>query len=108
MSANSERIDTITSTLSLLSRKQYQVAEDILFRQVENEGILLHISSGTYYSLSETSILFWRALSDSQPLTPVVEQITNEYEVDRDRVLEDLTSFLEDLSNCGIISPITE
>lgn len=106
MTANSEQIDA--TNFSLLSKKQYQVAEDILFRQVENEGILLHISSGTYYSLSETSILFWQALSDSKPLTPIVEQITNEYEVDRDRVLEDLTSFLQDLSNCGVITPITK
>lgn len=103
MTANSEQIDATN-----LSKKQYQVAEDILFRQVETEGILLHVSSRTYYSLSETSILFWQALSDSKPLTPIVEQITNEYEVDRDRVLADLTSFLQDLSDCGIISPITD
>lgn len=87
---------------------QYKVSENILFRQVENEGILLHISSGTYYSLSETSILFWQALSESRPLILAVEQITNEYEVDRDRVLEDLTNFLQDLSNCGIITSTTD
>jgi hypothetical protein len=90
------------------AEKQYKVSENILFRQVENEGILLQVSSGTYYSLSETSILFWQALSESQPLILAVEQITNEYEVDRDRVLEDLTNFLQDLSNCGIISGITD
>jgi Coenzyme PQQ synthesis protein D (PqqD) len=87
---------------------QYKVSENILFRQVENEGILLHVSSGTYYSLSETSILFWRALSESRPLILAVEQITNEYEVDRDRVLEDLANFLQDLSNCGIITSTTD
>jgi hypothetical protein len=104
MTASSKESDIV----DIFAEKRHKVSGNILFRQVENEAILLHISSGTYYSLSETSILFWQALSDSQPLAPIVEQVTNEYEVDRDRVLEDLTSFLQDLSACGIISPITD
>ncbi|AFZ34580.1 hypothetical protein Sta7437_1000 [Stanieria cyanosphaera PCC 7437] len=100
MTADIEPISKIKAN----DEKKYQVAEDILFRQVENEGILLHIPSGTYYSLSETSIMFWQALLDAKPLTPVVDQIINEYEVERDRVVADLQSFLQDLSDCNIIS----
>jgi hypothetical protein len=95
---------TIRNIEEIDAGEKYQIAEDILFRQIENEAILLHITSGTYYSLSETSILFWQALSQSKPLIPVVEQITNEYEVDRSRVLQDLQSFLQNLSDYGIIS----
>ncbi|MEL6930658.1 MAG: PqqD family protein [Cyanobacteria bacterium J06600_6] len=87
--------------------QKFTVAEDILFRQVEEEGILLHISSGTYYNLNETSILFWEALTDSKPLSPVVEQITNEYEVEREYVLKDLQTFLQDLSQNQLIIPFT-
>lgn len=90
-----------------LHQVKYIVAEDILFRQVEDEGILLHIPSSTYYSLSETSLKFWQALSDSKPLIPVVDEITNEYEVERECVLQDLQNFLQDLSNCGVISSVT-
>ena len=104
MSLSNERADKTEETIA----KKYKVAEDILFRQVEDEGILMHVSSGTYYSLSETSILFWQALSNSKSLIPVVELITNEYEVKRDRVLEDLQSFLQDLSRSGIIFPTAE
>ena len=93
--------------LQSLDGIRYSISNNILFRSVENEGILLHITSGTYYSLSETSILFWQALTDSKPLAPVVDRITDEYEVKRDRVLEDLQSFLQDLSSCGIITPRT-
>lgn len=85
--------------------QKYTVANDILFRQVEGEGILLHISSGTYYNLNETSIMFWQAIADSKPLIPVVEQIINEYEVERECVLEDLQIFLQDLSQNQIITP---
>lgn len=90
-----------------LDDKKYRVADNILFRRVENEGILLHIPSGTYYSLSETSIEFWHALTSSQPLAPVIERITDEYEVEREQVVADLQNLLQDLSNCGVITPLT-
>ena len=96
------------NTANNLSDQKYTVAEDILFRQVENEGILLHIVSGTYYSLSETSILFWQALAESKSLIPVVERVIDEYEVDRDRVIQELESFLQDLSTYGIIATVAE
>jgi hypothetical protein len=84
---------------------KFKVAEDILFRQVENEGILMHIPSGTYYSLSETSILFWEALSQQETLEIIIDKITDEYNVERSQVISDLEVFIEDLSNFGLITP---
>ena len=57
---------------------------------------------------SETNISFWQALSNSESLIPVIELIANEYEVQRDRVLEDLQDFIEDLSNYGVISSVAK
>lgn len=84
--------------------QRYEVAEDIMFRQIEDEGILLHISSGTYYNLSETSIVFWQALVDSEPLNLVIEKMINEYEVEREVILQDLQIFLQDLLQNKIIT----
>jgi hypothetical protein len=100
-------IDNQLTSLANLTQIQYRVAKDILFRQVENEGILLHIPNGTYYSLSETGMLFWEALSKSQSLVPVIEQVSNEYEVELDILLEDLQNLLQDLLTCGLIARIS-
>ena len=43
MSLNNKQIGKAANMLA----QEYKVAENILFRQVNNEGILLHISSGT-------------------------------------------------------------
>jgi hypothetical protein len=91
----------------MLKTQSFKVIEDILFRQVENEGILLHLPSGTYYNLSETSMLFWGALSNQQPLEPIVDQIVDEYEVERAQVHSDLQAFLQDLLDFGLITPTT-
>ena len=88
----------------LRESKSFNVADDILMSQIENEAILLHVTTGTYYNLNESSIPFWSALQNKQPLEPVVQQIINEYEVESSQVLKDLQIFLQDLLKFGIIS----
>ena len=92
----------------LREAKSFNVADDILMSQIENEAILLHVSTGTYYNLNESSIPFWEALQNKQPLEPVVQQIINEYEVEASQVLEDLQIFLQDLLEFGIISDLLD
>ncbi|AFY99915.1 PqqD family protein [Calothrix sp. PCC 6303] len=87
-----------------LENQSFKLAEDILFSQIDNEAILLHINGGHYYSLSETSLPFWEALQNQQPLEVVVNKITDEYEVEREQVLKDLQDFLQDLANYDLIS----
>lgn len=89
---------------NLIDSKRFKIANDILFRQVENEAVLLHIPAGMYYSLNETSIMFWEALRDQQPFGPVIEKITAEYDVEESQVLSDLKTFLQDLFSYGLIS----
>lgn len=96
----------ITLTDSLLNQQKYQIADDVLYRQVDTEAILLSISGGTYYSLNETSIYIWDALKNQQPLASAVNRILDEYDVERTQVLTDLQQVLQDLSAYGLISPV--
>lgn len=41
---------------------QFTIANDILYRQVNNEAVLLNIPTGMYYSLNEMGVKFWEAL----------------------------------------------
>ena len=88
----------------LRESKSFNVADDILMSQIENEAILLDLATGTYYNLNQSSIPFWEALQNKQPLEPVVQQILNEYEVEASQVLKDLQIFLQDLLEFGIIN----
>ena len=85
-----------------LSQK-FKIEDNILFRQVENEGVLLNAVSGAYFNLGEISILFWQALSQNKPLESVVDKVVDEYEVEREVVVEDLHNFLQSLLDYGIV-----
>ena len=106
MTNNSKKALDIEAVLR--ESKSFNVEDDILMSQIENEAILLHISTGIYYNLNESSIPFWSALQNKQPLEPVVQQVINEYEVDYAKVLEDLQIFLQDLLDFGIIRDLSD
>jgi Coenzyme PQQ synthesis protein D (PqqD) len=93
--------ESLTEQQSLLQR-HFKVGSDILFRQVEDEAVLLHVPSGTYYGLSTTGILLWEAIQNKQPLLSVVDQILAEYEADRSQVLDDLQVLLQNLLDNGL------
>jgi hypothetical protein len=88
---------------SPLEKQTFEIADDTLFRTVENEAVLLHLNDGNYYSLNETSIYFWEALRDRQPLEPVIERIVTEYETTQEAVLQDLRTFLRELLDYHLI-----
>jgi hypothetical protein len=98
----------ISTNEDLLKTQIFKVVDDVFCSYVENEAILLHVSSGMYYSLSETSLPFWEALQKQQPFELVVENIIDEYEVDRDQVLNDLEAFIEELSSYGLIYKVLD
>ncbi|HEY9673837.1 MAG TPA: PqqD family protein [Waterburya sp.] len=89
---------------NFLTTQRFKVAEDILFRQVQNEAVLLHIPTGMYYALNETSIIAWDALCNQQSLSSTIEKIIAEYDVEYSQVLSDLQAFLQDLLEYGVIS----
>lgn len=81
----------------------FTIADDILYRQVESEAVLLHIPSGMYYSLNHMGVKFWEALRIYPPEL-VINQIVTEYQVEYSQIHHDLLTFLEDLADYGVIA----
>jgi hypothetical protein len=90
--------------MDTLLNQTFEITADILVRQVAHEAILLHMPTSTYYSLNETSLVFWQAIEQQQSLHTALEKIIAEYDVDRAQVLDDLQILLQDLLNFGLIS----
>lgn len=89
--------------MSVLTVPDFTVARDILYRKVENEAVLLHITSAMYYSLNETGVLFWEGLRNQTP-DQVITQVAEEYGVEATQIHQDLMTFLTDLATYGIIN----
>jgi Coenzyme PQQ synthesis protein D (PqqD) len=97
-------------SLSEIQMKEYpllngsfQAAPNVLFRLVEDEAVLLYVPAGTYYGLNPTGILLWEAIQNNSPFLSVVDAILAEYEVEREQVLADLQTLIQNLLNNGLI-----
>lgn len=69
----------------------------VLHRRLEGESVLLDPDSGTYYALNEVGSRVWELCSAEPTFDQVVETLLAEYEVDPDRLREDLGSLLDRL-----------
>ncbi len=69
-------------------------SEEVLFSRLGDEGVTLHLKTGVYYSLNETATPIWEMISNLSE-EQMAHRLVEDYEVDFDRALQSVKSFLE-------------
>ena len=70
---------------------------DVMFVRRSAFTVLLDVNHGQYYSLNETAITVWSALTDEVPFEDTLARMTREYDVSRVTLERDVTDLLKDL-----------
>ena len=84
-------------------RSRMNPAGDVLFREMEGEGVLLNLKSGIYFGLNVLGARIWDLIGKHKNLDRVVETIAGEYEVERHRCEEDIIRLARDLHRNGLV-----
>ncbi len=74
--------------------------------ELDDELLFMDVGKGWFYSLKETGQAVWRLIGDDGAWTTVgalVTALTEEFKVDADACLQDVTVLLEDLSAAGLV-----
>lgn len=79
------------------------IPEDVLFREVDGEAVLLNIESGKYFGLDEIGTRMWQLLSEHEKIGDAFSRLSGEYDVDEDKLRQDLLGFIEKLSGSGLL-----
>lgn len=87
--------------------EQYRARqEELSWREVEGEIVLLDERDWTYLHLNGTGATIWKSLADeSASLAAVVDAVTAEYDVDRATAEADARALLDQLAERGLIEP---
>ena len=80
------------------------VKADVVFKELSGEGVLLDLASGMYFGLDETSTRLWRLISERGSLQRVFEDMLAEFEVEPDRLQQDLLNFVAELTRRNLVS----
>jgi hypothetical protein len=82
----------------------FSIPEDIVFRDLAGEAVLLNLGTGMYFGLNGMGTQIWRLISEGYSLEQLVAAVLEEYEIDEDRVRKDLAILLEQLSDAGLLT----
>jgi hypothetical protein len=89
--------------LSERLRQRLRPAPDVVFREVEGEMVLLDLAAGRYFGLDEVGTRMWQVLTEADTLEAACEQLVGEFEVEPERLREDLLGLVEELRESGLL-----
>ena len=81
----------------------YVTSEDVVFREIEGELLIVPLVSGIgdmedeLFTLNETGKIIWKRLDGQKSLRNVVEELSAEFEVPIGEIEEDVKGFVEEL-----------
>jgi hypothetical protein len=59
------------------------VSKDVLFRELDDEAVLLNLTTGIYFGLNPLGTRIWQLIVEERSLSRVLETMLHEYDVDR-------------------------
>lgn len=80
------------------------IKPDVVFKELSGEGVLLDLASGLYFGLDETSTRLWQLISERGVLRRVLDDMLVEFDVEPDRLRQDLLNFVEELTRRNLVS----
>jgi Coenzyme PQQ synthesis protein D (PqqD) len=70
---------------------------NLVWRVVDDEALILDLSSGVYFSLNPVATEVWQGLQAGNSLSQIAAAVAQTYGMAEDAVLEDVQQFVEDL-----------
>ena len=80
--------------------------EKVTWRTLEKDCILLHLTSGFYYTLNDVGRFLWESLDGEQKLQDIYEEMLEQYEVDPETARKDMVELIDDLMQEGLLKSI--
>jgi Coenzyme PQQ synthesis protein D (PqqD) len=78
--------------------------EEIIWRVVDDEALLLDTNSGYYFSMNGTATEIWCLLNEGKSIDEVAQTIANRYEIDSETVKCDVHELISNLNKEQIAS----
>ena len=89
--------------MSVSLAQSASIAPDVIFRRLDGEAVLLNLKTGNYFGLDPIGTRAWELILEHHSLERVHSALLEEYDVDPDRLAEDLLALVKDFSAKGLV-----
>ncbi len=86
-----------------MEQKEFTVAPDVIYQELDGEMVLLDIKSGEYYGIDEIGSRIWTLIEEGKSTEGVKEALLQEYDVDDETCNQQVGAFIEELQGAGLI-----
>jgi len=78
--------------------------EEIVWRNLEGEAVLLNPHSGKYFGMNEVGCSFWEKVDGKRSVDQIVDLLFGEYKVERNTLEKDIGELVAALEKNQIIT----
>lgn len=79
------------------------VPPDVLIQELQGESVLLNLRTGRYFGLDSVGTRMWMALTTAESLQAACDSLLDEYDVEQERLQQDLRNLVEKLVERGLV-----
>lgn len=83
--------------------KSIRIPDEVVFRELDGESVVLNIESGIYFGLDDTGTRIWQWLAGLPTLQAVRAAMHEEFDAPPQQLDADLLAFVEQLHSKGLI-----
>ena len=88
-----------------MDRKYTVAKQDVAWRRVDDEVLVLHLRTGYYYSLNETGARLWEELAAGTGFSSACAVLAREFAVEADAARADAEAVLAELCRENLLCP---
>ncbi|MBI4775650.1 MAG: PqqD family protein [Deltaproteobacteria bacterium] len=82
---------------------RFKRGSEVTWSEIEDECVLLHLSTGRYYTLNEVGRFMWKSLDGKKSLSELHRSVIREYDVDEQSAKQDILEVVQDLLKEGLL-----
>jgi len=80
-----------------------RIAEDVVFRDLAGEAVLLNLKTGVYFGLDPVGTRVWHLIGEGRSVGEIVDALVAEYDVSAPRCAADLADLLVALRDGDLV-----
>jgi hypothetical protein len=92
----------------LSPQSRFCPADDVVFRNVDGETVILSIGSGLYFGLTPEGTRIWELLDQGLSVGAILEILIAEYDVGADEAKRDLDRLISELASRGLVTDASD
>jgi hypothetical protein len=87
-----------------LSHRRVEIAPHVRYVRVEGDFVLMDLNQGVYLGLETVASRIWQSLSEHGDVQRAAEDLCSDYEVEPERALADIETWVVEWERKGLVS----